>query len=46
VSSGTVALELSLRALGVGVGDEVIVSSFTFIATANVVLSVGLFRLS
>jgi len=41
VSSGTVALELSLRALGVGVGDEVIVPSFTFIATANVVLSVG-----
>ncbi|MEM1611464.1 MAG: DegT/DnrJ/EryC1/StrS family aminotransferase [Sulfolobales archaeon] len=41
VSSGTAALELSLRALGVGVGDEVIVPSFTFIATANVALSVG-----
>ncbi len=41
VSNGTVALELSLRALGIGIGDEVIVPSFTFIATANVVLSVG-----
>jgi perosamine synthetase len=37
VSSGTAALHLALRALGVGAGDEVIVPSFTFIAVANVV---------
>lgn len=37
VSSGTAALHLSLMALGVGPGDEVIVPAFTFPATANVV---------
>jgi len=41
VSNGTVALELSLRALGVRPGDEVIVPSFTFIATANAALFLG-----
>ncbi len=41
VSSGTAALELMLRAAGVGPGDEVIVPAFTFIATANAVLAVG-----
>lgn len=41
VSSGTAALHASLIALGVGPGDEVIVPSFTFSATANVVLHVG-----
>jgi len=41
VSSGTAALELSLRALGVGPGDEVIVPSLTFIATANAVALLG-----
>jgi perosamine synthetase len=35
VTSGTAAIALSLMALGVGVGDEVIVPDFTFIATAN-----------
>jgi perosamine synthetase len=41
VSSGTAALELSLRALGVGAGDEVVTVSHSFIATANAVLAVG-----
>jgi perosamine synthetase len=36
-SSCTTALHLALAALGVGLGDEVIVPAFTFIATANVV---------
>lgn len=35
VSSGTAAIFLSLKALGVGQGDEVIVPDLTFIATAN-----------
>ena len=37
VSSATTALWVSLRLLGVGPGDEVIVSDFSFPATANVV---------
>jgi dTDP-4-amino-4,6-dideoxygalactose transaminase len=41
VNSGTSALHLSLIALGIGPGDEVIVPSFTFAATANVVALVG-----
>lgn len=41
VNSGTSALHLCLLALGVGPGDEVIVPSFTFAATANVVSLVG-----
>ncbi len=41
VNSGTSALYAALIAAGVGPGDEVIVPSFTFIATANVVLAVG-----
>ena len=41
VNSGTSALHLCLIALGVGPGDEVIVPSFTFAATANVVALVG-----
>ncbi len=40
-SSCTAALHLGLLALGIGPGDEVIVPSFTFIATANVVEAVG-----
>jgi perosamine synthetase len=41
VSSGTAALFLSLRALDIEEGDEVIVPSFSFIATADPVLEVG-----
>src|SRR4051794_20566219 len=38
VSSGTAGLHLALRAAGVGEGDEVITSPFSFIASANSVL--------
>ena len=41
VNSGTAALHTVLLALGVGPGDEVVVPSFTFVATANVVLACG-----
>lgn len=41
VSNGTVALHLILKALEIGPGDEVIVPSLTFIATANAVTYVG-----
>jgi len=41
VGSGTDALLLSLRALGVGSGDEVIVPAFTFFATAECVSLLG-----
>jgi len=41
VNSGTSALHLSLIALGISENDEVIVPSFTFAATANVVALVG-----
>lgn len=37
-SSGTTALHLALKAIGIKKGDEVIVPTLTFIATANVVL--------
>ncbi|MBY0316682.1 MAG: DegT/DnrJ/EryC1/StrS family aminotransferase [Bdellovibrionales bacterium] len=40
-SNGTVALHLPLMAMGVGPGDEVIVPTLTYIATANVVKYVG-----
>lgn len=40
-TSCTTALHLGLAALGIGPGDEVIVPSFTWIATANVVLYCG-----
>ena len=41
VNSGTTALTAALRGSGVGEGDEVIVPSFTFIATANAVRLTG-----
>lgn len=41
VSSCTAALHLTLHALGIGPGDEVLVPSLTFVATANSVLYVG-----
>ncbi|MCI8622570.1 MAG: DegT/DnrJ/EryC1/StrS family aminotransferase [Provencibacterium sp.] len=40
-SNGTVALHLPLIALGAGPGDEVLVPSFTYIATANAVAYCG-----
>jgi UDP-2-acetamido-2-deoxy-ribo-hexuluronate aminotransferase len=41
VSSGTHSLEIALRALGIGPGDEVITVSFTWISTAEVIGLVG-----
>lgn len=41
VNSGTSALHLSLLAYGIGPGDEVVVPSFTFAATANSVAMTG-----
>lgn len=41
VSNGTLALELALRALGVGPGDEVITTARTFIASASCAAMIG-----
>ncbi len=41
VNSCTAGMQIALRALGVGAGDEVILPTFTFCATANVVVQLG-----
>ncbi|MBN8865959.1 MAG: DegT/DnrJ/EryC1/StrS family aminotransferase [Solirubrobacterales bacterium] len=41
VSSGTAGLHLGVRALGWGAGDEVVLSPFTFVASANCLLYEG-----
>ena len=41
VANGTLALELALRALGIGPGDEVIVPARSFFATVSCVIAVG-----
>lgn len=41
LSAGTAAVHLALRALGIHEGDEVIVQSFTFCASANPVVYIG-----
>ncbi|ABA88776.1 aminotransferase, AHBA_syn family [Syntrophotalea carbinolica DSM 2380] len=41
LANGTVALELALRALGIGPGDEVITTCRTFIASASAVVMCG-----
>ena len=40
-TSGTTALHLSLLSLGIGKGDEVITTPFTFVATSNAILYTG-----
>ena len=41
VANGTLALVAALRVLGVGPGDEVVTSAFTFVATLNAILECG-----
>ena len=41
VANGTVALHLAMVACGIGPGDEVIVPSLTFVASANAVTYTG-----
>ena len=41
LSNGTVALELGLLSLGIGPGDEVIVTSRTFLASVSAVVVIG-----
>ncbi len=41
VTNGTIALVAALQALGIGPGDEVVTSPFTFVATLNAILECG-----
>ncbi len=41
VSSGTTGLHLALRAVGVGAGDEVVTTPFSFVASANAIIYEG-----
>ena len=41
VSSGTAALTIAMAALGIGAGDEIIMPTFTFVASFEAVISVG-----
>lgn len=41
VCNGTVAIHLALEALGIGVGDEVIVPTFTYVASVNTIMQTG-----
>lgn len=41
VCNGTVAIHLALEALGIGPGDEVIVPTFTYIASVNTIIQTG-----
>ena len=41
VNSGTDALKLSFRALGIGHGDEVVTAANTFIGTVSAILDIG-----
>ena len=40
-SNGTATMEVALRLAGIGPGDEVITTSITWVATANVIVAVG-----
>ena len=42
LSSGTAALHLALQLVGVGPGDEVLVSTLTFVASVNPIVPVSL----
>jgi dTDP-4-amino-4,6-dideoxygalactose transaminase len=41
VNSGTVALSIALKSVGIGYGDEVILPAYTFVASATAILDVG-----
>ena len=41
VSSGTAALEIAMKAIGIGPGDEVIIPNFTIISNALAVVKLG-----
>jgi dTDP-4-amino-4,6-dideoxygalactose transaminase len=41
LANGTVALDVALKALGIGVGDDVIVTSRTFLASASSIVTAG-----